>query len=340
MLAIVCSIILIIVGIAVGIVLAKIKTAKLKDANDERLRYGKDPWPIPNTKIVLWPLLIAIGLSAIFIISSCLAIVPTGFTGILTTFGRVEERYIDAGANVIAPWQNVVTIDNRIQRKEFDGTAFTIDTQEASYHGSYAWQISPQAARDLYKTVGANYEETIMMQRLPEDIKIIFAKKKAEGLIMDRGTLSDEVESLFRKEMEAYQINVVDVAISDVDFTDSFTDAVEAKQKATQDKLRAETEQAQKTMEAEQEANRAKIKAQAEADQAIIAAEADLEVVKIQADAAKYAGEKEAEMNKKIAEAMTPELSQYYWIKQWDGKLPTTMLGSDTNTMVNMGDIK
>lgn len=340
MFAIIFSVILIVAGSIVGIVLAKLKTSKLMAENEERARYGKEPFPVPNVKFISWPLLIAIVLSAIIFIASCIAIVPTGFTGILTTFGRVEERFIDAGANMIMPWQNVVTMDNRIQRRDFDGVAFTIDTQEASYHGSYAWQISPQAARDLYKTVGANYEETIMMQRLPEDIKIIFAKKKAEGLIINRGTLSDEVEDLFRKEMEAYNINVVDVAISDVDFTDSFTDAVEAKQKATQDKLRAETEQAQKTMEAEQEANRAKIKAQAEADQAIIAAQADLEVVKIQADAAKYAGEKEAEMNKKIAEAMTPELSQYYWIKQWDGKLPTTMLGGDTTAMMNMGDVK
>jgi len=93
-------------------------------------------------------------------------------------------------------------------------------------------------------------------------------------------------------------------------------------------------------MEAKQEAERAKIQAQAEADRAIIAANADLEVVKVQADAAKYAGEKEAEMNKKIAESMTPELSQYYWVKQWDGKLPTTVLGDNTTTMMNMGDVK
>ena len=79
------------------------------------------------------------------------------------------------------------------------------------------------------------------------------------------------------------------------------------------------------------------ISAQADADKAIIAANADLEVVKVQAEAALYAGEKEAEMNKRISESLTPELSKYYWIKQWNGELPDTVLSSDGSYMVNLG---
>ena len=69
---------------------------------------------------------------------------------------------------------------------------------------------------------------------------------------------------------------------------------------------------------------------------AIIAANADLEVVKVQAEAALYAGEKEAEMNKRISESLTDGLIQYYWIKQWDGKLPTTVLGESGNYMIDL----
>ena len=74
----------------------------------------------------------------------------------------------------------------------------------------------------------------------------------------------------------------------------------------------------------------------AEAEQAIIAANADLEVVKIQAEAALYAGEREAEMNQRIAGALTGELIDYYWIKQWNGKLPSTVLGSDSSYMIDL----
>lgn len=340
MFAIIFSVILIIVGVVIGTVLAKMKVAKLIDENKERARYGKEPFPIPNAKFVLWPLLIAIVLSAIILVTSCLATVPTGFTGILTSFGRVEARTIDAGLNFIKPWQNIITMDNRTQKKEYDDEAFTKDTQNTSFHMAITYSITPAAARELYKTVGVDYFDRIMIQRLQEDSKIVIGKKIADGLIEERETLSKEVKELFKTEMQAYGINVEDLAISNIEFEPEFTAAVEAKQVALQNKLRAETEQAQKTMESKQEAERAKIQAQAEADRAIIAANADLEVVKVQADAAKYAGEKEAEMNKKIAESMTPELSQYYWVKQWDGKLPTTVLGNDTTMMMNMGEVK
>ena len=88
-------------------------------------------------------------------------------------------------------------------------------------------------------------------------------------------------------------------------------------------------------MEQQASAERAIIAAEAEAKQAIIAANADLEVVQIQAEASLYAGQREAEMNQRIAEALTPTLIKYYWIKQWDGQLPSTMLDDNANVMLN-----
>ena len=92
-------------------------------------------------------------------------------------------------------------------------------------------------------------------------------------------------------------------------------------------------------MEEQAKAERAIIVAEAEAKKAIIAANADLEVVQIQAEASLYAGQREAEMNQRIAEALTSDLIKYYWIKQWDGILPTTVLGNDTNVMMTLDTI-
>jgi len=71
------------------------------------------------------------------------------------------------------------------------------------------------------------------------------------------------------------------------------------------------------------------LEAKAQAEKQQIAAAAEAEVAKIQADAAKYAGEKEAEMNKKLSETLTQELIEYYYSQRWDGKLPT-FVGGDT----------
>lgn len=325
MFAIIFSIILIIVGIIAGVVIPIMK--------DDYDSDEKKP------KFVAWPLLIAFVLSVILFITSCIAVVPTGYTGILTTFGRVEDRTVSSGINFIAPWQEVVKMDNRIQKQEFESAAFSSDLQEASYAVTINYSIDQTAARDIYKTVGTDYYSTVMFGPIQDNIKTIFAKYTAESLIGNRDILSQKVTDSVAADMERYGINVVSIAIRDIDFTDTFTNAVEAKQVAAQNKLKAETEQAQKTMEEEQTAKRAIIAANAEAEKAIIAANADLEVVKVQAEAALYAGEKEAEMNKRIGESLNGNVIDYYWIKQWNGQLPTTTLSGDADYMLNLGNV-
>lgn len=85
--------------------------------------------------------------------------------------------------------------------------------------------------------------------------------------------------------MKAYGIEIISVSIEDIDFTDVFTDAVEAKQVAEQSKLQAEIEEAQKTMIAQQEAERAQIQANANAEVAKINADAEAYAVKVAAEA-------------------------------------------------------
>ena len=275
-------------------------------------------------------------IGVILLVVSCIGIVPTGYTGILTTFGAVENRTIDAGFNLIAPWQRIVTMDNRAQKVEIETCAFSSDIQQVDIRMSVNYCIDQQVAQELYKTVGKNYYENIMFPRIQENIKAVFSAYNAEALIVNRELLSTATAELLRNDMAPYGITIISIAIEDLDFTDAFTNAVEAKQVAAQNKLTAETQQAQKTMEAEQEAERAIIAANAQAEQGIIAAKADLEIVKIQSDAAYYAGEKEANMNGRIADTLTPSLIEYYWIKQWNGTLPSTVLGNDSNYMIDL----
>jgi len=282
---------------------------------------------------------VAIILAIVLFVISCIGIVPTGYTGILTTFGAVEERTLSPGINFMSPWQNVVTMDNRTQKVQIEASAFSSDIQQVDILLSVNYCIDQTTARELYRTVGRNYYDNIMYPRIQENLKAVFSQYTAENLVAQREFLSDSVKELTVKDMESYGITIVSVAIEDIDFTDAFTNAVEAKQVAAQNKLTAETEQAQKTMEANAAAERAIIAANAQAEQDIIAAQADLEVVKIQADAALYAGEKESTMNERLARALTADLIKYYWIKQWNGKLPTTVLGSDSNYMIDLGEV-
>lgn len=285
---------------------------------------------------ISFPRYVCLVLAVVFIVLSCVAIVPTGYTGILTTFGRVENKTISAGINFVLPWQSVVKMDNRTQKVEIQTSAFSSDIQQVDIALSLNYCIDQATAQELYKTVGVNYYESIVYPRMLENTKAVFSQYTAENLISSRDTLSGQIIAATANDLSSYGITVVNIAIEDIDFTDAFTNAVEAKQVAAQNKLTAETEQAQKTMEEQAAAERAIIAAQAEAEQAVIAAQADLEVVQIQAEASLYAGQREAEMNQRISEALTDELIYYYWIKQWDGKLPSTVLGTDSSYMIDL----
>ena len=267
---------------------------------------------------------------------SMIKTVPTGYTGILTTFGKVEPNTVSAGVHVIAPWQKIVKLDNRTQKVSVETDTFSKDIQQVKVSLAVNFCIDQATAQELYKTVGVNYYESVVLPRILENVKAVVAEYSAENLVAKRGELSDEILTRLTDDAAAYGINIISISVEDIDFTDEFTDAVERKQVATQNKLAAETEQAQKTMEEQAAADRAVISAKAKAEQDIIAANAELEVTKIQAEAALYAGEKEAEMNKRIAESLTPNLVKYYYIKQWEGVLPKTVLGENNSFMINL----
>lgn len=271
---------------------------------------------------------VAIGLLAVVVIvCSSLSTVPTGHTGILTTFGKVEDVSLPNGVNLHAPWQNVITMSNKEQKDSGKGLAFSKDIQEVSYSYTIQHMLQPGAAPTLYKNVGTEYFDIVISPAINAIIKTYIGKANAESLIINREAITDDVNREATIIGEKYGLSLT-VIIDNFDFTDVFTNAVEAKQVAEQEKLRAQTEQEKLTMEAQQKAARDKIEAEAAAAIAKINAEADLEVQKINADAAEYAGQKEAAVNQAISASLTPELVAYYEIMQWNGQLPTTYMGA------------
>ena len=98
--------------------------------------------------------IIGIVLCIVLVIISCVSYVPTGYTGIVTTFGKVHENTLDAGLNVHAPWDNVITMDNREQRVPFQLEAFSKDIQQVDVQGSINYNIDKTTAMNLYRDVG------------------------------------------------------------------------------------------------------------------------------------------------------------------------------------------
>lgn len=266
---------------------------------------------------------------------SFITTIPTGYTGILTTWGRVEDVTLDAGLNIKMPWQKIITMDNREQRSSFEFSAFSADIQQVEVTGSINYSIDKATAMTLYSEVGTNYAKILITPRLLEDVKAVFSKYPAEDLVAKRDQLSNEICHSMREGLKPYGISVSAVAIEDIDFTDAFTDAVEAKQVATQNKLKAETEQEQATMIARAEADRKAIEASAQAEISKIQADAEAYKTRTEAEAQAYKvaaeGEAEAEANKKLNESLTPYLIEYSYANNWNGELPATYIGGENS---------
>ncbi len=248
--------------------------------------------------------------------------VPTGYTGIVTTFGNVEEYTLEAGLHPKLFYQEIVNMDNRTQKQTRVDACFSSDIQQVNVTYSVNYNIDKLTAMNLYQNVGTGYFETIVVPRTLEDLKAVFSKYSADQLVSKRESLSVQVEELLRADMSPYGINIVNVNIEDVDFTDAYTDAVEQKQVAAQNKLKAETEQAQKTMETNAAAERQVIDANAKAEQD-----------RIDADAQLYVKEQEAKANEKLAASITAPLIQYLQAQKWSGELPTYMGGAGSTTI-------
>ncbi|MGN0989156.1 MAG: prohibitin family protein [Eubacteriales bacterium] len=290
----------------------------------------------PGRKFVPVVAIAAVLLAGVILFLGSSVSIPTGHTGVVTTFGRVENFTLDAGFHLKSPIQEVVCMDNRVQKATKMLPCFSSDIQEVQLLYTLNYQINKNNAQEIYKTVGKDYYDTVITPNVAEAVKVVTARYSAEELVGSRDELAKAIEELLATQLSSYNIEVVSTAIEDMDFTDAFTNAVEAKQVAAQNKLQAQIEQEQKTMEQQAKAERDVIEAEAAAEVARIQAQADLEVTKIQADAAEYAGQKESAKNKAIAETLTPELIQYYQIQQWDGKYPETYVGSDNvNAILN-----
>jgi regulator of protease activity HflC (stomatin/prohibitin superfamily) len=249
------------------------------------------------------------------LVFSCMANVPTGHTGVLTTFGRVENHTLEAGMNFKAPWQEVICMDNRVQKQSTDLICFSSDIQEVSMKYTVNYQISAADAMTIYKTIGIDYYTNIIVPNITESVKTAVAHYNAEALVSGRSELSKVIQDDLTVRLAAYNIIVVSASIEDMDFTDAFTNAVEAKQVAEQNKLKAQTEAEQKIIEANAEAEIRRVNAEAEAAAKKIAADAEAYEIEVKAEA-------EAEANKQLAESITEELIDYKYYEAWDGKLP------------------
>lgn len=247
--------------------------------------------------------------------------VESGNVGVVDYFGDVKDTPLKPGFHVTRYFEHVHPISVRTEKASYVVEAFSSDIQQVTMAVTINYNVSEESAGVLYKRIGMNYKDTLLSPKVQENSKVVVSGYTAEALIEHRSELGKKIADLMREDIDPYGIKVTDVSIENLDFTDAFEAAVEAKQVATQEKQRAKTQQEQATMEAQQEAERRKIAAEAEANVKKINADAEAYSIEAKANA-------ESDANKKIAESLTNELIEYTQAQNWNGMLPSTYVGS------------
>jgi regulator of protease activity HflC (stomatin/prohibitin superfamily) len=123
------------------------------------------------------------------------------------------------------------------------------------------YQLNASSVGETYRNMRQDYESRVIQPYLQEAVKSTTANFDAEQLITRRPQVKDELQNLMMERLAPLGIGVVQLSITDFQFSPTFQDSIEAKVKAVQQALEAENALRRVEFEAQQ----AITKAQAEA---------------------------------------------------------------------------
>ena len=193
----------------------------------------------PNSKkIRKYIILGVVVLLVVFIAANALTIVDAGHTGVVVTMGKVNEGVLQEGIHFKIPFiQNVVKIDNRIQKLEVQTEAFSKDLQSVDTTLAINYRVDTAKSYSIYKNIGANYEDVLVTPAVNEVLKAITATYTAEETVTNRALISDGLVTGLNEKLNSIGLYVTDVNIIDFDFSEAFITAIEEKQVAQQQLL-------------------------------------------------------------------------------------------------------
>src|SRR5919197_4101352 len=199
------------------------------------------------------PVIVGIIIISIVALSS-VRIVDAGNRGILLHFGAVDTSMaLDEGLHFVVPFRdNVIQMEVRTQKIVESATSASKDLQDVSTQVALNYHVNPDKAQVVYKRLGYDYANRVIVPAIQESVKQVTARFNAEELITKRETVKDQIEEQIKARLAAYNIIVDAISITDFQFSQLFKQAVEAKVAAQQRALQAQNELRRIQIEAQQ----------------------------------------------------------------------------------------
>lgn len=283
--------------------------------------------------------------------------VPAGYTGILTTYGKIEDETIDAGLHFKLPWQRIVKLNSRVQTLRIASgvdRATTSDTAETKdqqlipkFEFGIQYQLNPEMSHIVYSNYGEDYAKVLLTSNGLQFIKEIFALYNAEEIVSAKDAIPEKVMQRLNEVTEPLGINIVRVNMVTYDFSPEYTEILERRAllnaqlennqlQQKNETVTAQTQYDVAVKQAEKDSETQRIAAESANAIALANANAKAETEKINADNAAYVTRTKAEAERDArlaaAEAEKAELEakssglndyviQQEFIEKWDGKL-------------------
>ncbi len=285
----------------------------------------------PKGSVIAGSVAVALVIVILFVVTFCTGTVENGHIGLLNTMGRVSEHILQPGFTFKGVFSRIVQMNVLTQKVDLDMLAFTSDIQEVQVQVAVSYKLLPASAREMYTNVGPNYYNVLIAPRLPNFTKDVIKRYSAASLIENRDKLPGTVLDALQAEFAESGIEFVEVSVTDLDFSDAYTAAVEQKAVATQTALASAIEQKRLDDVQTAEAGRRRTaadaafyeqqkQAEARAYEVEAAAGAEANAIALKAAA-------QAEGNRKLAESLTELLVDYEYKSRWNGQYPMYNFG-------------
>ena len=234
----------------------------------------------------------------LFIFGNPITIVNAGEIGIKQTLGVVSDQSYTEGVHFVTPFiSKIHKMNVKTQKTNPATTVFSKDIQQARIEYVVNYNLQPENAYRMYKEVGRDYKNVVLMPVVEGTIKNVIGSWNAQDLIANRTKATSDILFELQTQLKDNYINVTDFQITDIDYSDTFEKAIEEKVTAEQEALKAKN----KTVQVEEEAK-----------QKVISAQAEAKSIKIKAEALKQ--------NRDLVSLTIAE--------KWDGRMPTHVLGN------------
>lgn len=236
-------------------------------------------------------LAIAVGISFI-IVPFSFHTVDTGTIAVVKHLGKAKDIKYDGTHYDFWMTNKYVKYDTKVKEIAIETMAYSSDAQQMTLQAKFQYQIIPDKVMEITKKYGdLKALNTRVQSIVTEKTKAVLSSYAAMDIISNRSNLSPVInESIEAALGKDYYVNVVNLAITNIDFSDAFENAVEEKMIAEQKQL----------------------KAKYEAEAKIVAAEA------------------EAKANELLERSLTDKILQEMYISKWDGKLPQVVSDGST----------